>query len=121
MILFISNAKKCGESADGTMFLNIRLHNRIHIGNCIAMDGGCPLFLNQFKEQALNDAYEFKDINFVYPTRKELNKNLNINELHYNKVFGSFKSIVEDEFSALGSKFERVYNNRSPVQTSDIK
>ena len=29
--------------------------------------------------------------------------------------------IVENEFSVLGSKFERFNNNRSPVQTSDIK
>lgn len=122
MIIFISNSEKCGESADGTMFSTMKLYNKMHIGDCIAMDGGYPLFLNQFKEQAINEGYEFKDINFVvYPARKELDKNLNINELHYNKVFGSFRSIVENEFTVLGSKFERFNNNRSPVQTSDIK
>ena len=97
MIIFISNSEKCGESADGTMFLNMQLHKKIHIGDCIAMDGGYSLFINQFKEQAMNEGYAFKDYNFVYPARKELDKNLNIHELHYNKVFGSFRSTVTNK------------------------
>jgi hypothetical protein len=85
------------------------------------MDGGYPLFINQFKEQSINAGYDFKDINFLFPARKEIDKELTVNELHYNKVFGSYRSTIENEFSILGSKFERFNNNRSPVQTSDIK
>ena len=60
-------------------------------------------------------------MNFVYPVRKEKDSTLSINELHYNKVFGSFRSIIENEFSVLGSKFERFNNNKPATQVSDIK
>ena len=41
--------------------------------------------------------------------------------MHYNRVFGSFRSTIENEFSVLGNKFERFNSNRSPVQVSDLK
>lgn len=47
------------------MILNVRLHNKIHIGSCIAMDGGYPLFLNQFKEQAIDNGYEVMNLKIV--------------------------------------------------------
>jgi hypothetical protein len=121
MIILISNSDKCAESNDGKMFLDMKLYKKIHLADCLAMDGGYPLFINQFKEQSINAGYEFKDINFVFPARKEIDKDLTINELHYNKVFGSYRSTIENEFSVIGSKFERFNNNRSPVQVSDIK
>jgi hypothetical protein len=52
IIILISNSDKCAGSNDGTMFLNMKLYKKIHIGDCIAMDGGYPLFINQFKEQS---------------------------------------------------------------------
>lgn len=121
MIIFISDSEKCSESNDGSMFLRMNLYNKLHIGDCLAMDGGYPLFINQFKENALNLGYEFKDIHFMYPARKEKDSKLTINESHYNKVFGSFRSIIENEFSILGNKFERFNNNRASIQVSDIK
>lgn len=51
----------------------------------------------------------------MYPARKEKDSKLTINELHYNKVIGSFRSIIENEFSILGNKFERFNNNRSAI------
>ncbi|EIE87951.1 hypothetical protein RO3G_12662 [Rhizopus delemar RA 99-880] len=89
MIIFISDSEKCSESNDGSMFLRMNLYNKLHIGDCLAMDGGYPLFINQFKENALNLGYEFKDIHFMYPARKE------------KDIFGSFRSIIENEFSIL--------------------
>ena len=56
----------------------------------------------------------------MYPVRKEKDSKLSVNELHFNSVFGSFRSIIENEFSVIGSKFERFNNNRASVQVSDI-
>ena len=59
MIIFISEAEKCGEPNDGLMFLRINLHNKLHIADCLAMDGAYPLVINQFNENALNIRCEF--------------------------------------------------------------
>jgi hypothetical protein len=121
MILFISESQKCGIGNDGAMFINMKLYNKIHIGDCIAMDGGYSLFINQFKEQSLNAGKDFSDKNFVYPIRKENNINLTASELNYNSVFGSFRSDIENHFSVLASKFNRFNNNTAALQITDIK
>lgn len=121
MILFVSKSEKCGKGSDGTMFLDMKLYNKMHIGDCLGSDGGYNLYINQFKEQSLNSGKEFSDKNFMYPIRKENNINLSISELHYNKKFGSFRSEIEDQFSVLASKFNRFNNNTAAMQITDIK
>ncbi|KAG2212518.1 hypothetical protein INT45_013626 [Circinella minor] len=89
--------------------------------DCLAMDGGYNLYINKFKEESLNKGKDFSDKNFVYPIRKENNKNLTAIELQYNKRFGSFRSEIENQFSVLASKFNRFNNNTSAMQITDIK
>lgn len=120
MIIFISKSEKCAKSNDGVMFLNMKLHNKIHKGDCLAMDGGYTLFIDKFKEMSINEGYDFKDKNFVYPIRKEPGIKLTANELHANKVFGSFRSAIENQFSVLASKFDRFNNNSGTLQITDI-
>ena len=60
MILFISHSEKCAVGNDGTMFINMKLHRKLHLGDCIGMDGGYILFINKFKENALIDGYDFR-------------------------------------------------------------
>lgn len=57
-----------------------KLYNKIHIGDCIAMDGGYNLYINKFKEDSLNSGKEFSDKNFneMLILQKEILK-LNIN------------------------------------------
>jgi hypothetical protein len=55
----------------------------------------------------------------MYPIRKEDNKDLSMDEIHYNKIFGSFRSEVEEQFSVLGSKFSRFNNNTAAMQLTD--
>jgi hypothetical protein len=121
MILFISKSEKCGKGSDGTMFLDMKLYNKMHIGDCLGSDGGYNLYINKFKEESLNAGKGFGDKNFMYPIRKENNVNLSIDELHYNKKFGSFRSEIEDQFSVLASKFNRFNNNTAAMQITDIK
>jgi hypothetical protein len=57
----------------------------------------------------------------MYSVGKEKDSKLTINELHYNKVFGSLKPIIKDESSVLDNKFKRFNDNGAAVQVSDIK
>ncbi|KAI7847284.1 hypothetical protein BDC45DRAFT_420247, partial [Circinella umbellata] len=50
MVIIVSKSELCGESNDGSMFLNMKLYNKIYKHDCIAFDGGYTLFINQFIE-----------------------------------------------------------------------
>ena len=71
------------------MFLKMKLYNHIHLGDCLALDGRYTLFLEKFKESALNRGYKFTDKNFRYPIRKINNEKLTSNERYNNDVFRS--------------------------------
>ena len=71
IVTFISGSEKCGESDDDLMFLGINLHNKLHIADCLAMDGAYPLFMYQFKESRLNIGDEFKSMRFMYTAEKK--------------------------------------------------
>lgn len=121
MITAVSSSKLCGESSDGTMFLNMRLYNKIDKRDCVALDGGYALFIKQFEEFRINKGFERDDNNFFYPIRKEIGESLSAQELHFNKTFGSFRSIIENQFSEIHNKYKRFSNNSSTVKTDDFK
>jgi hypothetical protein len=121
MIIFISKSEKCAVSNDGVMFLNMKLEEFIHAGDCLGMDGGYTLYILKFKEKCLEIGKDISDKNFSHPIRKDNNIKLNIEELDYNKRFGSFRSEIENHFSLLASKFNRFNNNRAALQITDMK
>ncbi|KAG2208817.1 hypothetical protein INT45_010130 [Circinella minor] len=106
---------------DGTMFIQMKLYNKISEADCLGMDGSYNLFIQKFKDNATDAGYGFYDRNFLHPIRKEPGQKLTLNETHFNNKFGSFHSSIEAQFSMLGSKFERFNNNRAALQISDIK
>lgn len=71
MIIFISGSEKCGEPNDGLMFLRMNLQNKLHIGDCLAMDGAYPPFIYQFQENALNIRCKFNGMRFMYSAEKK--------------------------------------------------
>ncbi|KAG2213303.1 hypothetical protein INT45_013461 [Circinella minor] len=119
-ILFISETEKCSDGNDSTMFLKMKLYNYIHLGDCLALDGGYTLFLEKFKESALKRGYKFTDKNFRYPIRKINNEKLTSNERYNNDVFGSYRSRIEDTFSVLSGKLQKFNNNRAALQITDM-
>lgn len=121
MVLFISRSKYCGESSDGSMFLNFKLYNKINTNDVIAMDGGYTLFVNKFIELSRLKNKEFNNHNFVFPIRKDNKIKLTEPEKHFNNVFGSFRSKIENQFSEIGNKFNRFNNNSSVVRMDNIK
>lgn len=121
MVIACSKSQLCGDSADGPMFLNMKIYNKIHNSDCIALDGGYPLFLNQFYELCITKGYELSDKNFIYPIRKEIGIDLNAQEVHFNKVFGKYRNTVENQFRELTKTFKRFSKNNSIIKTNDYK
>lgn len=121
MVLSLSDSQLCGNSSDGGMFLNMKLYNKIKEQDCVALDGGYTLFIKQFENLCKDKHINLDDKNFFYPIRKENGIALNTQEEHYNKVFGSFRSVVENQFKELYNKFKRFSNNNSIIKTDDIK
>ncbi|KAG2189955.1 hypothetical protein INT46_007570 [Mucor plumbeus] len=76
MVINVSNSELCGVSSDG-----------------VAVDGDYTLFIKQFEELCNKKDKKLNDNNFFYPIRKEPDQELNVQEKHFNDVFGSFRSI----------------------------
>ncbi|KAG2209904.1 hypothetical protein INT45_009296 [Circinella minor] len=108
-------------SSDSSMFLNMKLYNKMNQNDILAIDGGYTLFITQFIELANEKGYDFNNDNFVYPIHKNVNENLTITEEHFNKTFGSFRTKVENQFSEIGNKFYRFNNNKSIVKIDNVK
>ncbi|KAG2216958.1 hypothetical protein INT45_007393 [Circinella minor] len=121
MIIFVSKSEFCSDSSDGSMFLNMKLYNKMNENDTLAVDGGYTLFITQFIELANEKGYEFSNDNFVYPIRKNINENITITEEHFNNTFGSFRTRTKNQFSEIGNKFYRFNNNKSIVKMDNIK
>ncbi|KAI9243081.1 hypothetical protein BY458DRAFT_420652, partial [Sporodiniella umbellata] len=109
----VSDSQLCGVSSDGGMFLNMKLYNTMDKRDVIAIDGGYTLFINQFEKLCENKKINLNDNNFFYPIRKELNEELNKEEKHFNDVFGSFRSSIENTFAELGTNDENVNDDEN--------
>ncbi|KAI8087959.1 uncharacterized protein B0P05DRAFT_454971, partial [Gilbertella persicaria] len=97
----VSKSELCGISSDGGMFLNMKLYNKIDKRDVIAVDGGYSLFIKQFEDLCKNKNILLNDDNFFYPIRKEPDIDMNVQEKHFNDVFGSFRSIIENHDEAV--------------------
>jgi hypothetical protein len=121
LILFVSKSERCAIDNDGTMFIKMNLHKKIHIADCIAADGGYTLFVNKFKEISSNEGYDFSDKNFSIPIRKEPGIKLTSTEISYNTKFGAFRSGNESIYSTLANKFDRFNNSNAALQVSKLE
>lgn len=52
MTLYISKSEFCSDSSDGSMFLNMKLYNKMNKNDVIAIDGRYTLFVNKLIELA---------------------------------------------------------------------
>lgn len=113
MILYISESEPYGKNNDGSMFVNMSIENKVDKMDCLALDGGYNLYINQIITNT-----ELNNYNFIYPIRKEKNINLNSTEIEYNEQFGSFRSKIETVFSDISFNFKRL-NNKKPIRTTN--
>jgi hypothetical protein len=91
------------------MLVDMKMHNKMHDLDCMALDGGYPQYI-----QALMEGTDLGISNFAYPIRKRKLKELTQEESNYNGMFGSFRSQMESLFGDLGHAFE-IHNNSKPV------
>lgn len=90
MVIWVSNSERCGMGNDGSMFIKMNMHKKMHIADCLAADGGYTLFIQKFKEVSSNEGYSFSDKNMSCPIRKENNVKLSLEEESYNKKIWYF-------------------------------
>jgi len=121
MIIFISKSEYCSDSSDGSMFLNMKLYNKLHEGDCIAMDGGYNLFINKFLELSEEKGFTFGEYNFQFPIRKKVNEPLSNIDQIYNDTFGSFRSKIEDNIGKIGNTFKKFNNNKNTPRIDKVK
>lgn len=114
MILFVSDSLPCATNNDGSMFNSMNIQNKINNMDCIALDGGYNLYINNTINNSNLDKH-----NFVTPIRKDNGIDLSSIELNYNNQFGSFRSLMEKTFADIGHTFERL-NNKKPFLTTNI-
>jgi len=112
----------CKDYNDGTMFLDFKLeNNKISKTDYIAVNGRYTLFINQFIEKCEKKGININDNNFIYPIQKQIYQVMTQNEIEFNKIFGSFYSIIENQFGELSNTFHYFNNNKSAPHISDCK
>ena len=113
MVIFISPSERCSMGNDGSMFLKMNLHKKMHIADCLAADGGYTLFIQKFKEISISEGYDFTDKNISCPIRKENKVELTLKKESYNRKFGAFRSgnktTVIIRFNGLKNKGNSIY------------
>lgn len=120
MVIWVSNSERCSMGNDGSMFIKMNMHKKMHIADCLAADGGYTLFIQKFKDISCEEGYDFSNKNMSCPIRKDTGKKMTVDEESYNRKFGAFRSGNESIYSNLAFKFDRFNNNKASVQVSDI-
>jgi hypothetical protein len=110
MILFVSPSVPCAEKSDGTMLVEMEVHNKMQSVETLAVDGGYTLFIDQVIQKS---NLHLTQLNFVFPVRKTKGIDLKPDEADFNSKFGSFRSKIESTFADLGNTFARLNNTKS--------
>jgi Chromo (CHRromatin Organisation MOdifier) domain len=121
MIVYISNSEKCATNNDGTMFVKMKLEKVISKMDCVAVDGIYSIYIKDFLEKTTCITKCLNNDNFCYPMKKDNDENLNENEINFNKVFGSFRALIEHQFADIGRTFQRFNNCKAVPYMTNIK
>ncbi|KAG0258755.1 hypothetical protein BGZ95_004879, partial [Linnemannia exigua] len=103
MVVFVSQPAECRDFNDGTMLSKKTIDKKIHHLDCLALDGGYTLHL----EDMIAASDTLTSANFCYPIRKRRGIELSEEENRYNAVFGSFRSKVESYFGDMQTTFTK--------------
>lgn len=115
MVLFVSDPAPCAMNNDGSMLASMDLKKKISKYDCVVLDGGYTLFADSII--ATNP--HLGKHNLVFPIRKQRGIDLTMEETKFNKVIGSFRSMIESTFGDLGSVFHR-FNGKSVIRVTDM-
>jgi hypothetical protein len=90
MITFVSDSKPCKHNTDDKLLIEMNIDKKLNNLECIALDGGYSNAVKHIIENTNLNIY-----NFMFPIRKQINIDLNNNEIDYNLKFGGFRSKIE--------------------------
>ncbi|KAG0036026.1 hypothetical protein BGZ83_003913 [Gryganskiella cystojenkinii] len=90
MALWVSKSQPCKNHQDGQMLVDMKMHNKMHEVDCLALDGGYTQYLKTLVEET-----DLRRSNFAHPIHKRKLKDLTAQESNYNGIFGSFRSQME--------------------------
>jgi hypothetical protein len=119
-ILCSSESEFCNDFTDGKMFEKIKLEKILNATDCLMIDGGYPLHLNNVIESASARGYDYSLDSFCFPFRKEQNKDLTPTQISFNKQVGAFRSDIESFFSTYTKTFQR-FNKNNIVRITERK
>ncbi|ORZ16081.1 hypothetical protein BCR41DRAFT_305782, partial [Lobosporangium transversale] len=92
------------------MLVKMNIASHIHKLDAIAIDGSYSGFVRQIVESSDPLSYE----NFSYPVHNTRGMAMADQELHYNKVFGGFRSSIEGCFGDMQSTFSK-FTHDAPI------
>ncbi|GAA5798309.1 hypothetical protein HPULCUR_003710 [Helicostylum pulchrum] len=102
------------------MLEKIKLEKILNATDCLMIDGGYPLHLNNVIESASARGYDYSLDSFCFPFRKEQNKDLTLTQISFNKQVGAFRSDIESFFSTYTKIFQR-FNKNNIVRITEKK
>ena len=80
-----SESVPCEDNHDGLMFTEMDLENIIEVGDCMGLDRGYTLFIQQVLKNT-----KLEDCNFICQIRNPRGVELTRDETAYNESYGSF-------------------------------
>lgn len=119
-IMFISESVPCSDKTDGKMLEDIKLEKYINISDCILLDGGYTLHIEDTIEKINERGYDLDIESFAFPFRKELNIELTDNQKSFNKEINSLRSSIEAFLCNFTKTFER-FNKHNIIRITESK
>ncbi|KAL1928899.1 hypothetical protein VTP01DRAFT_1958 [Rhizomucor pusillus] len=109
-LMYSNKLKKAG------FHTQMDISSRVHSIDCIAVDGGYTLFL----DQVIQESSGLSTRSFLHPIRKARGLQLSEEERTFNAMIGSFRSKIEGTFGELMTTLHR-FGNGSPIRVSDVE
>lgn len=109
-IIYVSKSLPCADYTDGQMLERIPFNKFYNIIDCILIDGGYPLHLENTIEINDEKGVNINIENFCFPFRKSKNIELIEHEQKFNKEISSMRSQIESffhDFTILFKKFNK--------------
>ncbi|KAG0007660.1 hypothetical protein BGZ82_005232, partial [Podila clonocystis] len=90
MVIWVSKSQSCKKHQDGQMLVDMKMHDKMHHLDCLALDGGYTQYIKTLVEET-----DLSPSNFAHPIRKRRLQEMTKEESNYNGMFGSFRSQME--------------------------
>lgn len=117
-MIYISDSLPCKYNNDDNMFINnVKLNEFFKLTDCMCFDGLYNNVLDAIIIKYKNIGLNIDKKNFCYPIKKEKNKDLDYDEINFNKQLGCYRNNIETFFANFSNIFKR-YHNSSKIRVT---